>query len=180
MTELLKIDFGCGPHKKEGFLGVDQYPMEGVDVVMDIVGDVWPWPDGSAEEAHASHFIEHLTAERRVRFFNKLHRVLRPGGKATIIIPHWASGRAYGDPTHQWPPMSEFAFYYLDKGWRAQNAPHTDIEWSMQGYSCDFETSWGYALHPELQTRSAEHNQFAITFYKEAAQDMHATLTKKG
>ena len=29
-----KLDLGCGSKKKEGFIGVDQYEMEGVDVVI--------------------------------------------------------------------------------------------------------------------------------------------------
>ena len=32
----MKIDLGCGKNKKEGFIGVDQYAMEGVDVVLNI------------------------------------------------------------------------------------------------------------------------------------------------
>ena len=30
----MKLDLGCGGKKRDGFLGVDQYPMEGVDVVL--------------------------------------------------------------------------------------------------------------------------------------------------
>ena len=102
---MTKLDIGCGKNKKEGFLGVDQYAMEGVDVVMDVRG-VWPWEDNSIDEVHSSHFVEHLTATERVHFYNELHRVLKNGAKAMIITPHWASNRAYGDPTHQWPPVS--------------------------------------------------------------------------
>lgn len=174
----MKLDIGCGKNKKEGFVGVDQYAMEGVDVVLDLRG-AWPWETDSVDEAHSSHFIEHLTAPERVHFFNELHRVLKPGAKALIITPHWASNRAYGDPTHQWPPVSEMAFYYLSKGWRETQAPHTDVKWNPQGYSCDFEATWGYSMHPALGTRNQEYQQFALQNYKEAAQDTYATLTKK-
>mgnify|MGYP000069380919 CR=1 FL=1 len=174
----MKLDFGCGPNKKDGFLGVDQYAFDGkVDVVLDIVNDVWPWADGSVEEAHASHFIEHLTAVQRVRFFNNLYRVMKPGGQVTIITPHWASNRAYGDPTHQWPPVSEFGWYYLEAEWRAKNAPHTDGAHWVDGYTCDFKATWGYSLHPLLAGRNSDFQQMALNFGKEAAQDMHATLT---
>tara|TARA_R110000868_G_scaffold220418_4_gene471639 strand:- start:5945 stop:6508 length:564 start_codon:yes stop_codon:yes gene_type:complete len=178
-TPLLKLDIGCGKSKKEGFHGVDSIAFEGVDTVLDVSAGTWPWADASVEEVHCSHFVEHLTATQRCHFVNELHRVLVKGGKATIIVPHWASNRAYGDPTHQWPPVSEMWFYYLNKDWRATNAPHTDIAHNPTGFSCDFDATWGYSLHPSLNVRNADYQQHALTFWKESAQDTMATIVKK-
>ena len=175
----MKLDIGCGKNKKEGFTGVDQYAMDGVDVVLNVAKDRWPWEDGSVEEAHCSHFLEHLDATERVHFYNELYRVLKVGGKATIITPHWASNRAYGDPTHKWPPVAEMGFFYLKKEWRDSQAPHTDVKWNPSGYSCDFDAVWGYSFSPELANRNQEYVQFALQNYKEAAQDLHANLTKR-
>jgi hypothetical protein len=175
---VLKLDLGCGPHKKEGFTGVDVYPFDGVDQVVDLTKTPWPWKDGSVIEAHASHFLEHLTAWQRVAFCNELDRVLHPGGTCQIIVPHWASCRAYGDPTHVWPPVSEFWFYYLNRDWRKQNAPHTDIAVRKDGFSCHLEATWGYSMHDSLLVRSDEYRTQALQFYKEAAQDLLATLKK--
>ncbi len=174
----MKLDMGCGSKKQEGFIGVDQYEMEGVDVVLNIGDDTWEWEDGSIEEIHASHFLEHLTAKQRVHFMNEAYRVLKDGGKATIITPHWASNRAYGDFTHQWPPVAEMFYYYLKEEWRDTQAPHTDIKWNPDGFSCDFNATWGYSFSPELSARHQDHIQFALQNYKEAAQDLHATLIK--
>lgn len=174
----LKLDFGCGPHKREGFLGVDSQPFVGVDQVVDLTTTPWPWDDASVGEAHASHFVEHLTAMQRVAFCNELHRILVPGGKCSIVVPHWASNRAYGDPTHQWPPVSEMWFYYLNREWRMQNAPHTDAKHLAGGFDCHFEASWGYSLRPDLTVRSQEYQQMAIQNYKEVLTDTVATLTK--
>lgn len=176
---MVKLDIGCGKNKREGFVGVDQYPMEGVDVVHD-VRQAWPWDSDSVDEVHCSHFLEHLEAAERVHFFNELHRVLKAGAKATIVTPHWGSNRAYGDPTHKWPPVAEMAWYYLSRDWRGSQAAHTDIAWNPLGYSCDFEATWGYSLNPSIQPRNQEFQQFALANYKEAAQDMIATLTKRG
>jgi ubiquinone/menaquinone biosynthesis C-methylase UbiE len=177
----IRIDLGAGPNKKAGFLGVDSIAFPGVDVVLKIGSEVWPWDDNSVDEAHCSHTLEHLTnlndKWERVHFFNELYRVLKPGAKCTLIIPHWNSNRYYGDPTHK-EPFSEMGFYYLSKEWRKGNAPHSDKEHNPNGYSCDLQAVWGYALHPALTTRNAEYQQFAQQWYKEAVQDMHATLTK--
>ena len=175
-VELLKLDLGCGPSKREGFHGVDQTGFAGVDTVCDLTKTPWPWLDNSVSEAHASHFVEHLTAWQRVAFWNELYRVLVPNGTAQIIVPHWASCRAYGDPTHQWPPVSEFAFYYIKKDWRMANAPHSDISINPQGFTCDLEAVWGNGMRPDLTVRNPEFQQFAMANYKEAITDLFVTV----
>lgn len=175
----MKIDLGCGPNKKEGFVGVDQFEFPGVDHVVMLGSAPMPFEDGSVEEVHASHFVEHLTAAERCYLMNDLFRVMKPGAKMTMIVPHWGSNRAYGDPTHQWPPIGEMWFNYLRREWRMSQAPHTDkSNWPL-GYDCDFEATWGYSMHPTLHTRNAEFQQFALNFYREGPQDIHATLTRK-
>lgn len=166
----MKLDLGCGKNKKEGFTGVDSIAFDGVDVVADL-REPWQWEDGSVDEVHCSHTLEHLAWPERVHFFNELYRVLKPGAKATIVIPHWTSARYYGDPTHK-EPFSEFGFYYLNKEWRGSNAPHT-------GYTCDFDSTWGYSLHPALGSRNQEFQQFAVQWYKEACTDIIATVTRR-
>jgi hypothetical protein len=181
---MVKLDIGCGKNKREGFLGMDQFPMDGVDIVCDARVTPWVDKDGvpmeadSVDEIHCSHFLEHLTATERVHFYNEAYRVLKTGSKATIITPHWASNRAYGDPTHQWPPVAEMAFYYLSAEWRTSQAPHTDIKWNKDGYNCNFAATWGYSFSPDLNSRNQEYVQFALANFKEAAQDLHATLVK--
>lgn len=59
------------------------------------------------------------------------------------------------------------------------NAPHTDATHNPNGYSCDFEAVWGYSVHPAVQVKSAEAQQFALQNYKAAAMDLIATLTKR-
>jgi len=178
----IRLDIGCGKNKKAGFLGVDAISFDGVDVVFNAGKDRWPYEDNSVEEIHASHFLEHLTnldgKLERVHFFNEAWRVLKTGASMTLIFPHWASNRFYGDPTHK-EPFSEFGFYYLSKEWRAANAPHTDAQYLPGGYTCDWECTWGYAMHQSLTTRNAEYQQHAMQFWLEARQDIHANCKKK-
>lgn len=175
---LVKLDLGCGKNKREGFTGVDRIAFEGVDIVADLT-QRWPWEDNSVDEAHSSHNVEHYTARERVHFVNELYRVLKPGATCQVIAPHWASCRAYGDPTHQWPPVSEFWFFYLLKAWRDVNAPHTDISVNPDGFSCDFDVTYGYSLRGDIVVRSQEQQQFAMGNYKEVCQDIIATFKAK-
>lgn len=170
-SEPIKLDLGCGTRKQPGFLGVDAIEFVGVDLVHDL-RKKWPWKSGSVSEVFSSHFVEHLTGAERVHFVNELYRVLEPKGKATIIVPHWSNACAYGDPTHQWPPMSEWFALYLDKGWRAVNAPHT-------GYACDFEYIVGFGFDERVMAFNDERRQFALAHHLNAARDMYLTLTKR-
>ncbi len=174
----VKLDLGCGKNKQPGFIGVDSRKFDGVDQVAELT-EKWPWADDSVDEIHSSHFVEHLTGEQRVHFVNELYRVLKLGCSARIVTPHWAAARAYGDFTHQWPPVSEFWFWYLDKNWRAVNAPHTDFEWNPKGYKCDFEFVTANGMHQAILPRADEYRNYAMLFYKEAIQVLHATLKKR-
>jgi hypothetical protein len=123
--------------------------------------------------------LEHFDNVGRINFVNEAFRVLAPKGKITLVVPHWSSCRAYGDPTHVWPPFGEFWFYYLSKEWRSTEAPHTDKKHWDKGFNCDFECTWGYGGNPTLATRSDDFKQFALSHYREAIYDVHATLTKR-
>ena len=89
-----RLDIGCGPNKKDGLIGVDFRNFPGVDVRHQHGHDVWPFEDGTIDEVHASHVVEHLKPAERIHFVNELHRVLVKDGKCQIITPHWCSNRA--------------------------------------------------------------------------------------
>jgi SAM-dependent methyltransferase len=196
----LKLDLGCGTFKKEGFLGIDRRSFEGVDGVTDLTQKHWVFkqpelggvklmpidgggfilPDNSVAEAYSSHFLEHLnhnqTRPERVRFMNELWRVMVPDGKVTIITPHWASNRAYGDFTHADKPVSEMFYVYLSREWRLRFAPDNDAEYHPDGYTCNFDVQLGHAMTPSMKDKSEAERAFAIAWYKEAVDDLHALL----
>jgi hypothetical protein len=183
---LLKLDLGSGPNPRDGFTGVDAITF-GKDNILkhDLRVTPWPFEDNSVSEANCSHFLEHLTnlndKWERVRFFNELYRVLVPGeynaagapvaGFCRIVIPHWCSNRYYGDPTHK-EPFGEMAICYLDPTWRKANAPHADSEFNSDGYNCHFACTYDYTLHQDMAGRNAEYVRMAVTFWKEAVQDL--------
>ena len=138
----IKLDLGCGTNKKPGFTGMDSMAFEGVDVVHDLRQVPWPFADGSVGEVHCSHVLEHLTGAERCLFFDELWRVLAPGGKALIITPHWSHESAYGDPTHQWPPVCGQTYFFTNRAWRDQNAPHVPMH-------CNFDCAFRGVADPK-------------------------------
>jgi hypothetical protein len=79
--------------------------------------------------------------------------------------------------------MSPFALLYLNQEWRKTNAPHVDHAsnevHAWHEYRCDFDHVISYSLAPWLAGRNQEFIQFAMAAYKEAAQDVMVTLTKR-
>ena len=176
----MRLDLGCGknriqdPNGNTDWIGVDSIDFEGVDQVVDL-RITWPWEDNSIDEVHCSHMLEHLTGAERVHFFNELYRVLKPGAPARIITPHWSHERAYGDPTHQWPPVCSWTYFYLDKNWRAVNAPHA-------GYTCDFLYSLMGTHDPNDQWvafRNMETKAVMMARNINVTTDLIANLTKR-
>ena len=178
-----RLDFGCGPNTAQGYEGVDIYPFDGkVKHVMDVRTTPWPWADCSVEEAHSSHFIEHLDAGERIVFFNELYRVLDWGAQFHMICPYWAHDRALGDPTHKWPPISGWFTLYLNKTWREANAPHADLAKTNGafGYSCDFDCpTTAFAWDGWLSTKHDEVKTFAMQRYVNSMNDIIFHLTKQ-
>lgn len=167
----LRLDLGAGKNGKEGFLKIDSIKFDGIDIVMNLGADKWPWDDDSVSEVNCSHMLEHLSATERIWFFNSLYRVLQFGAQANIVVPSWSSERAYGDPTHKWPPVVGFAFLYLNKAWREQNAPHT-------AYTCDFDFQGGNTLGHPWHLKNQEAQLFAQNHYLNVALDTFVTITK--
>lgn len=182
-TELLRLDLGCGKNKTPEFHGVDSMKFDGVDTVLDLSASIkdvmgrtryldWPWANGSVDEVHSSHFVEHLTGPERIHFWNELYRVMKVGAQARVITPYWSHACAYGDPTHQWPPMSEWYALYLNKAWREANAPHVP-------YTCDFDWTQSGSWDPWLESRNQETKTFAMTRYINSYRDLIIILTKR-
>jgi SAM-dependent methyltransferase len=92
----LRIDIGCGSHKKEGTLGVDIQSLPGVDYVVNIETDPLPFNDRSVEYVYSSHFLEHI--ENIGHVFTEISRVCQENARLELWTPYaWSnSGFIYG------------------------------------------------------------------------------------
>ncbi len=103
-----RLNLGCGRDIRDGFVNVDNAPLDGVDVVHDLAQMPWPFADDSVEEILAKDLIEHI--EDLEVFLRECHRVLRRGGCLIMSAPHFTSRGVWVDPTHR----RAFAFDTLD------------------------------------------------------------------
>jgi predicted SAM-dependent methyltransferase len=171
---MVKLDLGAGNGKTtpEGFQAYDLHAAKGVKA-MDL-RQRWPWKAGSVDEVRCAFVLQYLTPKDRIHFFNELYRVLKPGATAQIVTPHWCASKAYMDVQVVFPPVVEGFFHTLMAEWRSQQG-HKDT----LGLKCNFDVGMGYGLHPALITRNQAYQQNAVEWWKEAAQDLAVTLTKR-
>jgi len=97
-AQRLHLDLGCGPRKKDGFIGVDvddKWP--GVDVAADLTRR-FPYPDSSVDKIRAHDIIEHLPD--RIHTMNEIWRVCKRGATVDIRVPSTDGRGAFQDPTH--------------------------------------------------------------------------------
>lgn len=94
----MKLDVGCGSAKQSGWIGMDMVRHEQVDIFHDLRELPWPVETDSVDELRMANVIEHLPDT--IGTFNEIHRILKPGGTATLSYPWYKSYGAYGDPTH--------------------------------------------------------------------------------
>lgn len=184
------VDFGCGEVKisledlkahgvapldcqEAEIIGIDLYSLS-ADLKLDLSKDKLPFKDKSIDGAFSSHFLEHLTGEQRIHFFNEVYRVLKPEAKFRLIHPYYKSSRAVQDPTHKFPPICEESYLYWDKNWREAN--------KLGHYlgNCDYEFNIFYTWQdPVWANKNEETRNFAIKHYFNVVADMIVDLKKR-
>lgn len=98
----IKLDLGCGKHKTNGYVGMDMFPFEGVDIVHNVEDFPFPLPDECVSVAIASNLVEHINPHNCVfiRFMNEMWRIMKPGGEFLISAPYAFSPGDGQDPSH--------------------------------------------------------------------------------
>jgi predicted SAM-dependent methyltransferase len=98
----LKLNLGCGPNYKQGWVNIDLFASS-VDLQIDLRRR-WPFPDSSAMHIYSEHALEHFEfAEEVPHFISESLRVLQRAGTFDVGVPdtEWAV-RAYGDRNHDY------------------------------------------------------------------------------
>jgi hypothetical protein len=129
----IRLNLGCCDRHIPGFINIDIVPP--ADELVDL-SDPWPWPRDSVTEVLALDICEHIPdfnhlftvdddspegcrlrhKNGRIFFMNELHRILIPGGIATIETPNAAHGSGFfQDPTHI-SPWCLSTFKYFESG----------------------------------------------------------------
>lgn len=95
-----KLNLGCGNDIKEGYLNVDfEKHSEGIDKIHDLNEFPYPFKENEFDIILMHNILEHLDDAYKV--MKEIHRILKPGGKVHIYVPHFSSDCAWADLQHQ-------------------------------------------------------------------------------
>jgi predicted SAM-dependent methyltransferase len=84
MSDVKKINVGCGPYKYDGFVNIDKNPIWEPDLVLDVRNGL---PFSNLEEIRAWHFIEHLSKDEIVQFLSECYNKLINNGMLDLLFP---------------------------------------------------------------------------------------------
>lgn len=130
------LNLGCGHKPITGAVNHDVWKhRDYVDIACDLNEIPWPWEDETFDLVVAHSVFEHLVHDL-VTTLNECWRILRPGGKLRLKLPHWNSDISHRDPTHRWffsvGSLDQFDpdtrrgkeyDYYTDRKWRIVKRP---------------------------------------------------------
>jgi predicted SAM-dependent methyltransferase len=84
--QVIKLNIGCGPVLKPGWLNVDIEPIDERVVYMN-AAERFPLPGESVDFAYSEHMIEHVSSAAGEFLLGEVHRVLKRGGWVRIATP---------------------------------------------------------------------------------------------
>lgn len=111
------------------------------------------------------------TRDGLIQFMDEIYRILKPGSKATLIAPYYASERSIGDPTHC-RQIGDWTFYYYNEEWRKAN------KLEHYGIKANFDIYTSYSVTDELTLRNKEVRDDMIKKNWNVVNDIIAELHK--
>lgn len=177
----MKLNLGSGNDKREGYTNVDNSLLFGPDEVVDL-NSAWPWPDNSIDEVVARHVLEHLRL-RPTDVMRNIYRVLKPGAKAIVTVPHPRSDAYLNDPTHCMPYMPgtfEFFSEDINRHWMTMKWPNTPlalmlgVNFKIENITVVLTPPWSQKVGTDA-VKAAE----AVAMYNNVCSEFTVTLSKE-
>lgn len=95
------LDLGCGKNKIIGSIGLDNVPLDNVDILHDLLVTPYPLESDSFDKIFLRNVLEHFLIEDINKILSECYRLLSSNGNLIITIPHAFSVAAYTDITHK-------------------------------------------------------------------------------
>jgi len=111
--EKFKLDLGCGKYKKKGFYGIDKFPGEEVDQIVDVDKGI-PFEDNCVDEIYTSHVLEHV--ENFEFVMEEIHRICKPNAKVIIKVPHFSGKSGFFEFHKRFFRYDSFSDFEQKKG----------------------------------------------------------------
>jgi predicted SAM-dependent methyltransferase len=89
MEELIKLNFGCGSDYREGWVNLDIDRNVKADVYLKKGEKKLPFKNNSVRYILADNVLEHLSPLAVKNLLKEFERILVPGGRLKIYVPHF-------------------------------------------------------------------------------------------
>ena len=134
-----KLNLACGTDYLDGWINVDGSRTIKADMYFNLdAPDIkLPFQNDSIDFIYAAHILEHIVYLPQLQA--ELIRILKPEGSLMVIVPHYLSVDAWGDPTHCrafspasfyglfWPGL--YSKHYDEYGVSAEGAAQMNRKW---------------------------------------------------
>lgn len=165
------LDLGCGTSKIPGFLGLDRYPMTGVDVVGDLNAAL-PFADDSFDLVLASHSLEYV--QDLLATLQEIYRVCKHGAQVCIVAPYALQGLHLANPYRR-----QVFNEHTPRFWT--NSARTLV--AEAEYAHPHAPSWGLAgsnhRQPEIDFRCLRMEFFYFLAYRHLSEEERRAARKK-
>lgn len=103
-----------GPGKKalHGAVTIDIIDLLEVNIVHDLDSLPWPFKDNEFDLIFGHSVFEHL--DRQIAIMEEMWRILKPGGRIVITVPHFRCTDAFTDATHKHFFTTQSMDYYIE------------------------------------------------------------------
>lgn len=126
------LHLGCGHSKLPGAIGIDVLAHAEVDVVHNLDQYPWPFESNSVDVVFAHSVIEHI--DNIVGLFEELGRILKPGGRIILTVPHFRSTDSFTDPTHKHFFTSQSLDYFVEGTGQLSHYGYTKQQFKKIGF----------------------------------------------
>jgi SAM-dependent methyltransferase len=166
----IRLNLGAGGVAGEGFYAVDHLALPGVDVVADLNAPLTMFPDNSVSEIISTHVFEHI--QNFQGLLEEVSRIVEPGGKIVITVPHFSNVFGFSDPTHVRFFGLYTMYYYVDQDkqpdTRKLPAFYSNLRFDIKSVRIEFYT-WGTRVDRYLggfMTRFFNKSMKRLHFYE--------------
>ena len=183
MAEEIKLNLGCGQHKKDGFINVDK--SGDADLIHNLEIFPWPWEDNAVSYVLMHHVLEHLGEKTDVflHIIKELYRVSMPDATIEVTVPNPRHDYFINDPTHVRPITKEVMDLFSKQKnleWKENgisNSPlalYLDVDFEVIDHGFVFAKFWAEG-HQKKEISDGDLN-FAATHYFNVVEEISMLL----
>lgn len=115
---VIRVDLGCGKKKEPGFVGIDRFPLPGVDIVADMNKGL-PLADNSTDYLVASHSLEHV--DDLLFTMQEIYRVCKHKALVCIVAPYYHTSLSMANPFHKQAFNEHSPRFFTTSNWTPVN-----------------------------------------------------------